>query len=178
MSQFERLHQVSPEACLNNYFQLCYGNNFEKKLNPLVPIPDESLSLSIIENNTLKVQRLLLMKKDHTPILVQVPATGDILRLEYPGKSARLNLSNENLNKGWLSNVINQEFNTSPDRRDHLHTATIQDIHNAGYLVFWAPLQIESLPFHVRIISKKTILGQDITIDDATKLAQCFTRRV
>ena len=179
MSQFERLHQISDEASLNNYFELCYGLDLSQKLKPLQEIEDKDLVVELIDNNNINPKRLLILGKDYQPITVHVPETGDIIKFNQPGKSGRLCLGNYEYNQSHLNQFLSTEFNVDPNRRHHMHVAQISDINNIGYAVYWAPLQIECLPMHVRIVFQKTIRqGILPNLDDAEKLASVFLRKI
>ena len=172
----ERFQSISLDCSLTNYFELCYGVNQKDRLQPLKPILDKNLVIEIIDNKDLSISGLLLKPKDHDPIKILIPATGDLIRLNHVGKSARLDFDITPItHQSHLNNIIDKEFNINLRSSHHLHSSTVGDINNVGWTAFWAPIQDIPLPYHVRLVANRTIEnGSDPDVSDARRLASVF----
>ncbi len=160
-------------------FHLSYGASKDKMLVPCEPITDELICLGIIGNGIVHAAKLLLLPKDRAPIHVQNPTTNEIYSLTYPGKSAILGLDPNICDKEILNLIVKGQLGTEPDRRDHLHISSVAKIMNAGWVAFWAPLQLEHKIAHARLVAKRTIdYAEDPTLEDAQKLANVFEKKI
>jgi hypothetical protein len=112
------------------------------------------------------------------PIEVIDTDTGNISRLYFPGKSAVILIA-ENCDRELVGEFTKYFFRRKIDRRDHLHTATVGDLRNAGWVPYYAPLQIEGYVPHARLVSQRTITGNEQpTIEDVQLLAKAFKKAV
>ena len=113
---------------------------------------------------------------DRDPIKVTALATEEIFELKYPGKSTFVLLEPNACDKMFIHNTVWETFKKEADRSDHVHVATVAEIEEAGWVAFYAPLQLDHLFDHVRLVSKRTILtGEDPTENDAKSLKSVFT---
>jgi hypothetical protein len=173
----ERYYQLSKYHAIDSKARLRYGKEFEKMMIPCEPIADEDLSLGIIDNNKLNPRRLLLAPKDRNTILVTIPETGDTCKVDKPGKSASICLTPNDCGPDLVKRMVRDDLSGTPDRRDHIHIATIGKIKAAGWTPFWAPLQLDKKILHVRMVAERTInSGDDPTEEDAIRLAQAFLK--
>jgi len=171
----EILHHFRPEYSLDNYFRLHYGEEGEKRLFPCEEVSDKDLTLGIVANSHVNPTRLLLGEKDRVEIQVILQENGQEVVLPWAGKSAFILLKKQNDPKTYVTNVVRSLLNGNPDRRDHIHIATVGDIQAVGWHVFWAPLQMLGNLLHVRMVADRTLVQQqDPTPEDATQLATVF----
>ncbi len=173
----ERITQLSHNYALDNFFRLRYGVEGANTLMPCEPINDPHLVLGIIDNNNVNPRRLLLLDKDLAPIRVTSPETGKDHALALPGKSAFICFTNEECEEDIVREMVASNLACEPNRRHHLHLATVAKIKTAGWTPFWAPLQLKGNVLHVRMVAQRTIdtLAHP-TIDDAQRLAEAFTK--
>lgn len=171
----EILHHLRPEYSLDNYFRLHYGEKGEKRLLPCSEIMDTDLTLGIVANSHVNPSRLLLSDKDRTEITVILQENGEEVILPWAGKSGFILLKKQSDPRTYVTNVVRSLLNGNPDRRDHIHIATVGDIQSVGWHVYWAPLQMVGNLLHVRIVAGRTLTQQqDPTLEDATQLATIF----
>ncbi|SRR5258708_966968 len=155
-----------------------YGEDRKNVLEPCKPIQDESLCIGRLDNSVLKACRLMIADYDREPIKVTKLATEEIVQLDYPGKSAFVLLEPAACDKMFIHTTVNDltEGKKKADRRDHVHVATVTQIEESGWVAFYAPLQMNRLFDHVRLVSKRTIeTGEEPTMDDAENLKSVFT---
>lgn len=172
----ERFFQLSNDHGLNENFELCYGPDFRSTLKPCQPIYDYDLYLAIVDNNNINPRRLELLPKDRTPINVYVSETGEVYDLEYPGKSAIICFT-EKCDRSIVNEIVSNGLGGSPDRRDHLHVASVKSVINAGWIPYWAPLQLESKILHARMVAQTTIdTGSDPSPSEVARLAKAFAK--
>lgn len=81
---------------------------------------------------------------------------------------------NADVNKGMFKKVTSRILGHGTDRRDHLHTAFIDDIKKIGWKVYWAPLQMSGNMLHARLVSPNSKKGYPISEDEAHSLAEIF----
>lgn len=165
-----RPYAIDENACLR------YGEGWQKALIPCEPIPDKDMCIGRIDNPILKTRRLMIADYDRKIIKVTALATDKIIELSYPGKSTFVLLEPNACDKMFIRDTVKNAFKKDADRRDHVHVASVAQIERAGWLAFYAPLQMDRLFDHVRLVSKRTIAtGQDPTEEDAEKLKGVFT---
>lgn len=119
----------------------------------------------------------MILDKDRETITVFNPKSGKEISLKYPGKSSFIH--NEECGcKIDAQGIIRRNTEMVPDRRDHLFVATIGQIEDAGWQVWWAPLQLRGLAMHCRIIPEVTIMEKrDPAIEEASRLAKIFIKQ-
>lgn len=71
----ERLFPFDDDCSFDESFRLHYGRHGEQILNPCEEINDGSIIIGIVDNNTIKPSRLLLVETDYRPILITIPKT-------------------------------------------------------------------------------------------------------
>ena len=171
----ERVLGLSPYHGIDEHFRLCYGERFDKRLEPCEPITDWSVLLGIIDNKHINPQRLMLVPKDKEIVRVTIPETGDERTLTFPGKSAIICVAEDDCGPELIRNIVTGQLSGQPDRRDHLHMTTIGEVQGTGWVAYWAPLQLESKVLHARLVAERTIRsGEEPTIEDAKRLANAF----
>ncbi len=181
MAEHEKiLFFVNKPYGYDNLARFRYGPNWEKALNPCEPIGDKEMCIGIIENSVLKASRLMVTDKDREIIRVTAPETGDTKDLFLQGKSGFIILEPDACNKEFIKDTVANLLDSNGDRHDYVHVAKVKDIENAGWIAYWAPIQLDGrmrtakIP-HVRIIAKRTILtGEDPTINDVESLKEVF----
>lgn len=164
---------------IDKNYNLRFGENGEKKLVPFEPIPYKDLCLGVIDNSTLKPERLMLFDKDRREILLNNPDTNQLTRLILPGKSAVLVLTPDVCNREFVKDVVLTTLGKNHASGRHIHVATVAEIEDAGWVPYYAPLQMEGLPDHVRLVAKRTIATQgkeDPTITDAQSLVNALIK--
>lgn len=172
----ERMLELSPYHGLDAYFRLCYGEYFSKKLNPCEQITDGGMQLGIIDNKRINPQRLMLVPKDREVVRVTIPETGEDIELTFPGKSAIICMIEEDCGPDLVREIVTNQLSGQPDRRDHLHMTTVGAAQEAGWVAYWAPLQLERKILHARLVVERTIRsGEEPTIEDAKRLANAFS---
>lgn len=171
---YKRYFTVAPNVQLDSDFCLYYGHNRDKILEPCKEILDPNIVVKIVDNRKIKPKRLMLVDKDMDPIKVRRPDSGEIVSIEDPGKSAFMDLAG-NLSGKALLNKAMENLGGVPDRRDFLHSSTVQKINEVDWHVFWAPLQTSGHILHVRMVAGRTLNEFDCpTIFDAERLASAF----
>lgn len=174
MPPIERFFSIDPRYSLDNYFRLHFQNG--TLLEPCEPITQSDLQIAIVDNNCLNPKRLLLVQKDKESICVTIPETQEEKIMRYPGKSAFLFLEKGNAGTA-VSDFVKRLVGGHPDRRDHLHITTVGQIKEAGWQVWWVPLQMRGNLTHVRMICDSTISsGQEPTLENAIRLANVFKK--
>lgn len=143
MVEIIRFFSLSPHHGIDNLLQLHYGDKLEKRLLPGKPITDANLVIGVVGNGTIRPENFQLREDDSLPIKITIPETGDCFDIAAPGKSGIIILDPDNFDKRDLKELVNVEIDGAYDRRDHLHTATVGEIADAGWSVLWAPLQMQ-----------------------------------
>ncbi len=167
--EINRSFGVDTNACFR------YGDQMEKKLEPAVAIGDKNLCLGVLENSILKPPRLLLFGKDREPIRVSIPSTNDIVEIAHPGKSALVVLQPNLCDRQSINDIVITIFGKTSTR--YLHVATVGEIEDAGWIPYYAPLQLRGLMDHVRMVAKRTLeSSEDPTMEDAENLTKVLTR--
>lgn len=176
MSKEGLIYQVNKPYATDNYGRFRYGPNYESAINPCVPIEDKSICIGRLDNKNLKVRKFLIVDVDRVPVKVVALATGDTIELNYPGKSTFILVKPNACDRMFIHNTAREAFKREADRSDHVHVATVGAIEEAGWIAFYAPLQLNRLLDHVRVVSQRTILtGEEPTEDDAKRLMSAFT---
>ena len=161
---------------VDNYARLRYGESGQNALIPCEPVQDRSLCLGIVGNSKLKIDKLMITDTDRKPIKVTSEATSETVLLTYPGKSAFVIFEPNACDKSFVKETVTYLLNSTADRRDRIHVATVAEVEEAGWTVFYAPLQLKPIYNHMRIVSKRTIAtGEDPTVNDIEKLKSVFT---
>ena len=158
----ERIFPLSQNYAINESFELLYGPELSRKLVPCTEITDGDLTVSIVSNNHVKPEKFLIDSAGRKPIRVNIPISGETVSLDYPGKSGILTLGDK-LNQRLLERYVSELLDGKYDRRDHLHHAKVSDINEAGWKVFWAPLQLKRNLIHVRIVCESNFVAGEIT---------------
>lgn len=173
----ERFFQLQTEYGLDNHFLLHYGDELQRRLYPFQEIFDTSMQLGIVSNSCVSPRRLLLLEKDRLPLRITIPETGNDIFFPFAGKSAFIMLEKKGDPKSYVTTIVKSLLNGEPDRRDHLHAATVGKIRETGWVPFWAPLQLQRNALHVRMVAERTLNAhEDPTEEDALRLAQVFTK--
>ncbi len=166
-------YAVDSNACLR------YGEGYQKILKPCEPIEDMSLCIGRLDNPVLKTHRLMIADYDRDPIKVTLrpgEETEEIIELKHPGKSTFILFEPNACDKMFIQDTVRQFFRREPSRRHHVHVALGEKIVEAGWLLIYAPLQMNRLFDHVRLVAKRTVeMGQDPTEDDVERLKSVFT---
>lgn len=125
-------------------------NIVPRLLNPGIEITDDIDALLgypgviLVGNSRLDPKMFSLRSVDCLPI-------GE---LDYPGKSCMFDFLNLCNTPGITENgrdvVTQRAFGKDSDRRDCVYVATLDSIHSAGYLVFYAPVRTNVL--HLRLV--------------------------
>ncbi len=153
-----------------------YGENRSKKLLPCTRIEDDELCLGFLGNNNLHPERLSIKESDRKPIDVFNPELGNTDSLPFVGKSAVI-LTAEGCDKSLVAEFTKYFFKRERNRRDHLHVATVGDIKEAGWLPYYAPLQLLGYIPHARVVSFRSYLfEEDPTAEEIENLASAFTK--
>jgi len=176
MRPVERFFRLSPQHSITNYYELiCSSPSGEKiKVKPCEPICSPELVIGLVANNNIKPKRLMVRGRDCKPIQVYIPALENTVQVAHPGKSGFISLSNKAGDP--IRSAVETYLDRQPNRRDHVHFANVGNIMNAGWTVFWAPLNEFKL-LHVRIVADRTIQSGNLpSLDDASKLAQVFSK--
>lgn len=177
MEHVERFFRLSNVHGIDNYLQLYYGSQLEKRLQPCAEIKDRGMLVGIVGNGSVRPDQLLLTDRDREPILVTIPETGETCKVYMPGKSGIIILNPSKCGKDELKDIVNNHLGGQYDRHDHLHAATIGNINEAGWNVYWAPLQLERKILHTRLIAKRTVeLGLDPSEEDVTALSSSLAK--
>ncbi|OGM32492.1 hypothetical protein A2803_03430 [Candidatus Woesebacteria bacterium RIFCSPHIGHO2_01_FULL_44_21] len=174
----ERLFRLPGDEGIYDFSRLDYGEGFQKTLLPCEVIRDEELCLGIIGNSCLRPDKLHLNERDKNPVVVSIQSTGEIKRLDLPGKSAEIIFDPDSCGKHTAREIVSTTMGGRPDRRDNLYTATVGQINSAGWVAFWAPIQLEYKTRHARIVANTTInYNIDPTESDLANLASVLTKR-
>ena len=153
-----------------------YGEKGNETLYPGEPINNENLCLGIMANNNLTHDKLSLKPGDRQPIRISNPKSGDTIEFTYPGKSAMI-ITAPGCDEKLVGEFIEYFFKRIKDRRDHLHVMTVSQLVKAGWIPFYAPLQLKGIVPHARIVAMRTYLyGEDPTIEDLQALASILTK--
>jgi hypothetical protein len=168
--QVNRPYAVDEHACLR------YGEGWQKTLQPCQPIQDESLCIGMLGNKNLQLHRLIIQDYDRAPILVVVNAeSGETIALNYPGKSTFVLLVPNACDKTFIQNRTHEMFKRDSDRGDHVHVISVQKLLEAGWVPFYAPIQLNKLFDHVRLVFGRTVTqGDEPTMEDAENLKAIF----
>lgn len=174
----ERVHwEINRPYGFDDSFRLHYSEGGKKTINPLEVIQDKELCLGVIDNSVLKPKRLMVFDKDREPIKVTIPKTGDTIEFGLQGKSAVIIFEPNVCNKEMVKNMVLAIFKFNPSSGRHLHATSVSEIENAGWVAYWAPLQLKHLIDHVRLVAQSTIhQGTDPTIEEAESLANAFKK--
>jgi hypothetical protein len=171
----ERINYLNCKYQIDGDFRLHYGSELQA-LDPCQRVTDPNIIVGIVDNSLLPAQRLLILPKDRSCVQVRIPTTGAIVQLPLQGKSASLYFDDAPM-KETIHDMVRRHLHSKPDRRDHLHLSLVGWIEEAGWQVWWAPLQERNNLVHVRIIANSTAeKGEDPTIEEATKLATSFVK--
>lgn len=140
---------------LDDYFRIHYRNGGSETqiLTPGEVITDPNLEICIIGNRSLRPESLLLRPDDHKIISVDIPATGDVVDIDQPGKSGMILFYKSGSNgRQRLQNAVLEALNRDHKRQDDGHVAKVRQINDAGWRVYWAPLQDRRMLNHVRLV--------------------------
>lgn len=168
----ERFFNVGPGCDLDGNFRLYLRG---ARLEPCARIEQPDITVGIVDNRTLNPRRLMLVEKDQKPLIVTIPDTQEVQLLPHPGKSAFLVLD-EKITKERVHRMVREAMDGEPDRRDHLHTASVRCIEEAGWQVWWAPLPMTGRVTHVRLVANATLWEDGVSLEDAELLAAAFMR--
>lgn len=153
------------------------GANQKKILEPCKEILDPQIQVGIVDNNYLNPKRLLLVNKDRTPISVYCPESEETVSVNFPGKSAFINLTQRLAGRALVNQVVTDRLGGEPNRRHHLHFAPIEEVLKADWHTYWAPLQSTGKVFHARLVADRTVrFNEDPTMEDALALADVFCK--
>ncbi len=142
-------------------------------LTPCVPVDDPNMQVGLLSHRVLHPGRLKLSPSDRYPIVLTVEDSGEIYRVDYPGKSAFLYLEPD-LDVG---DFVAQSFGRKPKPEDRLCLARVGDIASHGWQTFWTPLPDRENWAHVRLVANRTIDdGSNPTVEDTRNLANVFLR--
>lgn len=127
-----------------------YREQYERIKDELKPgqqlTPESGIAVALMGNSQLNWNAFDLREQDRDPF-AGVP---------YPGKSAHIDFTNSldpktDPNQIDLNMVCDAVLNRKQARRtDHLYAATIQQIEDAGFRVFYAPQ--DNHPLHLRMV--------------------------
>src|SRR6266404_140886 len=172
----EIVTRLSQKHAVDNFFRLQYGEGYQKILRPFEPISDDDLLMAIIENKNLVPRRLMLTDRDREVVKLTIPQTSETIEHTLPGKSAVIILERERCSRDFGKKIARQYLSIKPDKDHRLHTATVKEIDDAGWLVHWVPYQLINGKFlHAQLTAKRTVFnGEDPTITDAESLANAF----
>ncbi len=153
-----------------------YGPGWQKTLEPCQPITDSSLCIGMLGYKNLQLHRLLIQDYDRVPIPVIInKETGETVVLRYPGKSTFILLEPNACDKMFIQNTTKQVFEREANRSDHVHVITVEELLKLSWVPFYAPIQLNRLFDHVRLVFGRTIIdGQEPTQEDAQKLKEQF----
>lgn len=147
-------------------------------LVPCAPVNDANMQVGLLSHRALHPGRLKLSPSDRQPIVLTVEDSGDLYRIDYPGKSAFLYLKT-NPDKDLVRGFVAENFGREYQREDHLHLARVDDIASAGWQTFWTPLPDRKNWTHVRLVADRTMRdGSSPTIEDAHNLANVFSKKI
>jgi hypothetical protein len=153
-----------------------YGENWQKVIEPCSPIEDNSLCIGRLDNSNLQLHRFSIEEYDRKPIMVIARATGETCELRLQGKSTFILLEPSACNKMFIKQAAKDIFDKESDRHDHVHVASVGHIEEAGWKAYYAPLQLEHLFDHVRLVAQRTIeTGEDPDTEDILNLISVFT---
>lgn len=173
----ERYFRVSPLASVDGDFRLHYGHGETSVLEPCKEIYDSSIRVGIIDNNRINPRRLLLVEKDRHLISVYRGESEKTVTCDYPGKSAFIELDKSKSGRALVNSIVSSILAGNPDRRDHLHYASVSNINYAGWHAIWAPLQESGKVFHTRLVADRTMTHyEDPTEADANCLVRAFSK--
>ncbi len=161
------------EYALDDRFNLYVAGSV---LVPCERITSKRLTIGIVGNGTLNPKNFLVLPKDRGVITVTIPDDYTDLVLRHQGKSAFVHVE-RCVRRHQIADAMAVKTGISVDRRDKLYLATVGDVDDSGWQVWWAPLQMMHLPLHCRLIANTTISsGNDPTMDDAENLNKVFRK--
>lgn len=172
MSNTESMHFVVDQECsLDEYFKLYYPNGV---LRPCAVIEDKTIQIGIVDRNiNINSKRLMLQEKDYQPIIVYIPKTGEIVKVTQPGKTGLIYFD-EQIDVTRFRKHNNYLIDEESVIQDHLYVASVGEINNVGWNVYWAPLQMLGHVRHARMVSASDVVTQD----EAQSLASVFKKYV
>lgn len=166
----ERLFRVDDQCQLDEFFRLHYPGGV---LEPCQEIYDSRIQIGIVDNNNINPDRLMLNGSDCQPVVVQIPKTGEIVKVREFGKTGIIYFSGR-IDVSRFKRQGMFHLGGGIDRRDHLHVANIGQINNVGWRVYWAPLQTTGHVRHSRLVSP----SGDVTPAEAQALAKVFKKYI
>ena len=166
----ERVISRDPYYTLDEHFALrLEGGEVLLPCQEILP----HLKVCIIDNRRINQKINDYFWKDDIPIVV---TTHDGIKhqVSYAGKSGFLDLEKFSISDG-VRGFMNRFLQSPSDRRDHIHSATVQEINAVGWRVYWVPLQMTGKLLHIRLVYQLTIDDHTHpTIEEAKHLAGVF----
>lgn len=166
----ERFFNVDDQCSLNESFRLYYPSG---TLEPCEQIYDSAIQIGIVDNGSINPARLMLKESDYQPIIVQIPKTGEIVRVNQPGKTGVIYFDKQ-IDVSRFKRHGLFHLGGGIDRRDHLHIASVGKINSVGWKVYWAPIQMSGHMRHARMVSANI----EVTLAEATALAKVFDKYI